>query len=120
MASVSSNKEKLKDFKYPILIFHGTSNPAMPFEDIRQIVRGIGSYEQTFKRIENGYIELYCDTEKEGLILETTLWIQRKAKTAPTLGNLSHYELRTKPKTRKFVNFKNLCLLLGYLLAIKM
>lgn len=92
----------------------------MPFEDIRRIVRGIGSYENIFKSVENGYIELYCDTEKEALILEMTQWIQKKVKTAPALGNLTHYELKTKPKTRKFVNLKNLCLLLGYLLAIKM
>jgi Serine aminopeptidase, S33 len=113
--SIKSNSTKLNDFRYPLLIFHGKKNASIPYKDIYRAVKQISSNDKTFKLIENGFIELYCDVEKEALGVIMIDWILKRVKKSPCLGQLQNMKLKTAPRRRSMVNLKNIVMLIVYL-----
>ena len=117
--SISQNQKKLAEFKYPLLIFHGNKNMAINHKDIFKAVKTIGSNDKTLKIVENGYIELYCDLEKEALGVTMMDWVLKRLKKAPVLGNLSHYKFKSGPPKARLLNWPNVIILLSYLVCLK-
>jgi alpha-beta hydrolase superfamily lysophospholipase len=117
--SIASNPEKLKKFKYPLLIVHGKKNASVPHEEIVKAMKVFGSNDKTLKLIEGGFIELYCDIEKEALAVVITDWILKQAKKGLVLGNLKNYKLKIEARRVGILSFKNVLLLLSYLLTLK-
>lgn len=117
--TIQSNYKKLKEFKHPLLIFHGKRNQSIPYKDVYKAVKYFGGNDTTLKIIENGFIELYCDTEKEALSLFMIDWILKHAQKAPCLGNISHMTLKTAPRRGAVFNARNIALLVIYALVVK-
>lgn len=118
------NQKKLKEFNYPLLIFHGKSNYSIPYQDIYKTIKHISSGSKTLKLIENGFIELYCDTEKEGLAVFLIDWIMKRVNGSrnnapPCLGQLSHLKLKTAPRRGGIFNAKNIALFVIYALVVR-
>lgn len=109
----------LHKFKYPILIFHGKKNQSIPHEDVFKTMEKFSSYDKTLKIIENGFIELYCDEEKDGIIVLMIDWMLKRVKKSPTLGDLSHYQLNVNQKKNKILSWRNIVLLSVYLAILK-
>lgn len=117
--TIQSNYQKLKDFKVPLLVFHGRRNQSIPYKDIYKAVSYIGSHDKTFKIIENGFIELYCDTEKEALFVFMMDWILKRIQKAPCLGQLSRMKLKTAPRKGPVFSVKRVALLVIYFLIVR-
>ena len=117
--SISTNKRKLEQFKYPIMILHGRKNMSIPHEDMLKMMDKIGSKDKILKIVENGYIELYCDDEKEALCVVVLDWIKNRSSKAPSLGNLSRYVLKYHPKKDTVFSLRNAALLLVYLIVVR-
>jgi hypothetical protein len=117
--SVAASTEKLKKFKYPLLIIHGKNNASVPHEDVVKAMKIIGSNDKSLKLIEGGFIELYCDVEKNAVDVVVTEWILKRAKKAVPLGNLKNYRLKIEARRDGIFSFKNVLLLLSYLLTVK-
>lgn len=81
-------------------------------------MKTLGSNDKTLKTIENGFIELYCDVEKDALEVVMIDWILKQAKKGQVLGNLINYKLKIAPKKEKYFNFRNILISIGYLLAL--
>lgn len=117
--SIASNSEKLKKFKYPLLIIHGKKNASVPHEDIVKAMKIIGSNDKSLKLIDGGFIELYCDIEKVAVDVVVTDWILKRAKKGLPLGNLKNYHLKIEARRDGILRFKNILLLVSYVLTVK-
>ena len=117
--TIQSNYKRLKDFQHPLLIFHGKRNQTIPYKDIYKAVKCVGGNDKTLKIIENGYIELYCDTEKDALGVIMIDWILKHLKKAPVLGNISHVKLKLAPRKKSIISAKNIALLILYIIIVK-
>jgi len=117
--SIASNTEKLKKFKYPLLIIHGKNNASVPHEEIVKAMKIIGSNDKSLKLIDGGFIELYCDIEKVAVDVVITDWILKRAKKGVLLGNLKNYRLKIEAKRDGILNIKNILLIISYLTTIK-
>lgn len=117
--SITSNSAKMKQFKHPLLVFHGKKNAAIPSKDIYKAVKQFGSNDKTFKLIENGFIELYCDLEKEALGVIMIDWILKRIKRAPCLGHLQHMPLKTGPRRGSIINFKTISMVVIYVAILR-
>ena len=117
--TIQSNYKKLKDFKHPLLVFHGKRNQSIPYNDVYKAVNYVGGNDKTLKIIENGFIELYCDTEKEALSLFIIDWILKHLQKSPCLGHLTHMKLKTAPRKGALFNVRNVALFAIYILIVK-
>lgn len=112
--TIKGNTNKIKNFKHPLLLFHGKKNASIPYKDIYKVVKLFGSNDKTFKLIENGFIELYCDVEKEALGVIMIDWILKRVKRAPCLGQVHNMTLKTGPRRGSILNFRNIVLIMLY------
>lgn len=82
-------------------------------------MKNIGSNDKSLKTVENGMIELYCDTGKDALGLTILEWILKRAPNAQIKGNMDHFKLKSGPKKSRILNLKNLFFLVLYISIIK-
>ncbi|MFC0654675.1 alpha/beta hydrolase [Mongoliitalea lutea] len=75
---MQSIREKSTNFKYPILLMHGTNDQMTNPLGTEEFFRSIQSKDKTFHRYEGLYHELINELEKESVIQDIVDWLNER------------------------------------------
>ena len=79
LKAADSFRERMPDFKVPVLIIHGTEDKATRHQGSEYFYEHAGSEDKTLKLYEGHYHDLLADVDKEIVMADILAWLDARA-----------------------------------------